>query len=260
MIEPLVPSWVDLRGFDDMPLDVKRLRDSKFSATVTPEEFRSGVLLWCAAWHQLPAASLPDDDVQLAQLAGYGYGVREWKRVRQGALYGWQLATDKRLYHETAAEKALQSWGKMVEHAYRRFADRWRKENAKRKERNEPALVICTLSHWKEVTCAAGIPAESAVDSTGIPVGNGHNRKELKGGVVSTSLGCAVTPAVDKSASNTVATSASTAKPAGNGTWHKSDAGIERKARELDLKAMPGETFQQLKARCFEESNKRERA
>lgn len=260
MIEPLVPRWVDLRGFDDMPLDVKRLRDSKFTATVKPEEFRSGVLLWCAAWHQLPAASLPDDDVQLAQLAGYGYGVREWKRVRQGALYGWQLATDKRLYHETAAEKALESWGKMVDHAYRKFADRWRKENAKRKERNEPALVICTLSHWKEVTCAAGIPAENAIDSTGIPVGNGHNRKEGNGGVVSTSLGCAVTSAVDKSASNPLATSATTAKQPPNGAWHKSDTGIAARAKELGLSAMPGESYKQLKERCFDEAKQRERA
>ena len=26
--------------------------------------FRAGVLLWCAAWHQVPAGSLPDDDVE----------------------------------------------------------------------------------------------------------------------------------------------------------------------------------------------------
>src|SRR4051812_27243663 len=96
MIDPLVPPWVDLRDFDDMPLAVKRLRDSKFTAKVKPEEFRSGVLLWCAAWHQVPAGSLPDNDEELAQLAGYGYAIKEWKRVKQGALYGWQPATDGR--------------------------------------------------------------------------------------------------------------------------------------------------------------------
>lgn len=166
-IDPLVPPWVDLRKFDDMPLAVKRLRDSRFSAKVSPEEFRSGVLLWCAAWHQIPAASLPNDDAELAQLAGYGFAIKEWLRVKKGALHGWQEATDARLYNETAAEKALQSWAHLVDSAYRKFADRWRKENAKRKDRKEPPLVICTLNHWKEVTCSAGIPPESAIDSTG---------------------------------------------------------------------------------------------
>lgn len=181
MIDPLVPPYVDLREFDDMPLSVKRLRDSKFTATVKAEEFRSGVLLWCSAWHQVPAGSLPDDDTQLAQLAGYGYGVKEWKKVKAGALYGWQQATDGRLYHETAAEKALESWGRMVDHAYRKHADRWRKENAKRKERKEEPLLICTPIHWKEVTCANGIPPESAIDSAGIPLENTTKGKEGKG-------------------------------------------------------------------------------
>ena len=26
------------------------------------------MLLWCASWHQVPAASLPDDDIVLARL------------------------------------------------------------------------------------------------------------------------------------------------------------------------------------------------
>ena len=74
--EPLVPAEVDLTDFPYLPLDVRRLRDSRLAATATGDEFMSWTLLLCASWHQRPAGSLPDDDVELAQLAGYGRVVR----------------------------------------------------------------------------------------------------------------------------------------------------------------------------------------
>jgi hypothetical protein len=82
-----------------MELDVRRLRDSEFAAGVTGEAFRAGVLLWCAAWHQVPAASLPDNDTELANLAGYGRVVKEWRKVREQALTGFVKCSDGRLYH-----------------------------------------------------------------------------------------------------------------------------------------------------------------
>jgi hypothetical protein len=69
---PLLPPTVDLRDYEWMPLDVVRLRDSKTVTKVRAEEFRAAVLLWCASWHQVPAASVPDDEEELAKLAGYG--------------------------------------------------------------------------------------------------------------------------------------------------------------------------------------------
>ena len=47
---PLVPSDLDLGGFQFMPLDTLRLRDSDLSAIATGEGFRASVLGWCAAW------------------------------------------------------------------------------------------------------------------------------------------------------------------------------------------------------------------
>ncbi|MDX7953748.1 hypothetical protein P7D22_21520, partial [Lichenihabitans sp. Uapishka_5] len=79
---PLVPAFVDLADYQFMPLDVRRLRDSRIAALVTGEEFRSAVLLWCASWHQVPAASLPNDDIELAHLAGFGRVVSEWLKVK----------------------------------------------------------------------------------------------------------------------------------------------------------------------------------
>ncbi|WP_198001582.1 DUF1376 domain-containing protein [Chromobacterium haemolyticum] len=107
---PLISPDCDLRDFAFMPLDVSRLRDSDFAALSDGEEFRAGLLLWCASWHQVPASSLPDDDTVLARLAGYGRVVKEWQKVREGALRGWIKCSDGRLYHPVIAEKAAEAW------------------------------------------------------------------------------------------------------------------------------------------------------
>lgn len=107
---PLVPAEVDLRDFAFMPLDVVRLRDSGLTAKATGDEFRAAVLLWCASWHQVPAASLPDDDDELANICGYSRARREWAKVRGGAMRGWVACDDGRLYHAAVAGKALEAW------------------------------------------------------------------------------------------------------------------------------------------------------
>ncbi len=104
---PLVPAEVDLRDFGYMPLDVLRLRDSDLAALATGDEFKAAVLLWCVSWHQVPAASLPDDDRLLARYSGAGAG---WKKVREEALRGFVKCLDGRLYHPTVAEKANEAW------------------------------------------------------------------------------------------------------------------------------------------------------
>lgn len=108
--EPLTSATVDLRVYPYMPLDVVRLRDSDLAALNTGDEFRAAVLLWCAAWHQVPAGSLPDNDRILARLAGYGRDLRAWKRVKGAALHGFVLCTDGRLYHPVICDKAIEAW------------------------------------------------------------------------------------------------------------------------------------------------------
>lgn len=110
MTGPLVDACVDLRDFAYMPLDVLRLRDSDLSAEATDGEFRAAVMLWCAAWHQVPAASLPDNDKVLASLAGLGRDVEAWGLVKDGALRKWVRCDDGRLYHPIVAEKANEAW------------------------------------------------------------------------------------------------------------------------------------------------------
>ena len=109
---PPVPADCDLTDFEFMPLSVSRLRDSDLTALATGEEFRAAVLAWCAAWHQMPAGSLPDDDRLLARLLGFGRDVTGWQTVREMALHGFTKCSDGRLYHPVVCEKALEAWNK----------------------------------------------------------------------------------------------------------------------------------------------------
>lgn len=156
MTAPLLPSNIDLRDFAYMPLDVVRLRDSDFTALTSAEAFRSGLLLWCAAWHQVPAGSLPADDRVLSNLAGYGRVVKEWLNIKDEALHGWVLCEDGRYYHPVICEKAQESWAGKQRHHYAKFADRLRKANKKLEESRLPTVEIPALELW----IAAGSPAE----------------------------------------------------------------------------------------------------
>ena len=163
---PLTPEDCNLQDFAFMPLDVARLRDSDMAAYESPEACWAAVLLWSAAWHQVPAASLPDDDRFLAKAAGYGRVVKEWMNVREGALHGWIKCADGRLYHPVVAEKANESWYKKVHYAWEKECDRIRKANKKREQEGkelqpfppEPAL------HSVQIPAERGpIPVETTM-------------------------------------------------------------------------------------------------
>ncbi len=152
--QPLTSTDCDLRDFPYMPLDVLRLRDSEISKHASGEEFRCAVLLWCASWHQVPAASLPDDDIMLAQFAGFGRVVKAWKKVRDGALRGWIKCADGRLYHPTVAEKANEAQQAKRIHAHKKLCDRLRKANTPKSE-------IPSFSDWISGGMSQGIPPET---------------------------------------------------------------------------------------------------
>ncbi len=175
---PLVPAEVDLTDFGFMPLDVRRLRDSRIASRATGDEFRAAVLLWCAAWHQKPAGSLPNDEVELATLSGYGRVAKEWKKVRAGALHGWIACSDGRLYHQVVSEKANESWRSKMEHAWRKECDRLRKENKRLDGQKLPVIGIPSFDEWNSARQHSTVPAETIRVSGGIP-----EEKALKGEV-----------------------------------------------------------------------------
>ncbi len=107
---PLVPAGVDLRDFGFMPLEVATLLSSSLwvKAKRDPRIGHAALSLWCKAWHEVPAGSLPDDDELLADYAGCD--PEEWARIKARALGKFIRCSDGRLYHELVAKKALEAW------------------------------------------------------------------------------------------------------------------------------------------------------
>lgn len=110
--DPLVPAHVDLRGYDFMPLYGEFLRRSGFNCRVTDAEFRAGLNLWWSSWWQLPASSLPNNDDELCKLADLGRDLRTWRKVKHGALSGFVLCSDNRLYHSFLSVIARETFAK----------------------------------------------------------------------------------------------------------------------------------------------------
>jgi hypothetical protein len=133
-VPPLVQAGLDLRSFPDMPLGVARLRDSDLVSFASDKAFRSAVLLWCVAWHQVPASSLPADDRQLARYAGFGQDVKGWAKIKADAMRGFVLCSDGRFYHNVIAEKAVEA-----DNRRRAFRERTANATARRlaNQRNE---------------------------------------------------------------------------------------------------------------------------
>ena len=104
MTEPLTPANGDLRDFPHTPIFRTKLFSSEFHARATDGEWRAGFTLWLKAWDQVPAGSLPVDDVALTRLAELGRDLKAWGKVKSGALRGWILCTDGRMYHPIVAE------------------------------------------------------------------------------------------------------------------------------------------------------------
>lgn len=129
---PLVSAEVDLRDFAFMPLEVVRLRRSKawLISKRKPEIGFFMMNLWCSAWHEVPAASLEDDDDVLSDYAMCP--PERWADVRRDVLRGWVKCSDGRLYHPVVAEKALEAW----KHKLERF-QRTRNANEERERRRK---------------------------------------------------------------------------------------------------------------------------
>lgn len=130
MTAPLVSPEVDLRGLEYMPLFGNHLFGSEFNAAASDEEWRAALTLWWAAWNQVPAGSLPNNDQALCRLADLGREVKAWMRVKARALHGFIECDDGRLYHSFICKQALVAWEKRVKERERKA--NWRTKKAGR--------------------------------------------------------------------------------------------------------------------------------
>lgn len=122
---PLVPAGVDLRGFPFTPIYRGKLFGSSFHARVSDAGWRAGVTLWLKSWDQVPAGTLPGDEVELCRLAEFARDVKAWRKVASEALHGWFMCSDGRLHHRTVAEGVMDAW-------HRKIAQRDRTEGARK--------------------------------------------------------------------------------------------------------------------------------
>ena len=113
MTEPLVPPDVDLRGMSYMPLFGDRLFKSTTWIEARPEARAAALqLYWHAFAHEVPAASLPDNERVLADHAGLP--LKLFQRLRPQAMRGWIKCSDGRFYHPVVADVALEAWSGRV--------------------------------------------------------------------------------------------------------------------------------------------------
>ncbi len=200
--EPMTPADCDLQDFPFMPLHVARLRDSDLAATLDPEACWYAVLLWAAAWHQVPAASLPDDELVLTRLCGLGRDVKTFRKHRAGALHGFVKCADGRLYHAVVAEQALASMAKRDAYRDRKekrisaartaAASRWadQPQSEDHANRNDDAMRNASVTHEKQMRDASKSDAsriENAMPKgtgtgTGTPPNpqSSHNRELIQ--------------------------------------------------------------------------------
>ncbi len=107
---PLVPPEVDLRDFAATPIHRTKLFGSAFHAHATDTEWRAGITLILNSWDQIPAGSLPNNEAQLCRLADLGRDLRTWRKISNGALRGWMMCSDGRLYHDDRWSDAGEAW------------------------------------------------------------------------------------------------------------------------------------------------------
>lgn len=143
----MTPPDCDLQDFPFMPLHVARLRDSDLAATADPEACWYAVLLWAASWHQIPAASLPDDDAVLARLCGLGRDLRTFRKHKLASLHGFEKGSDGRLYHPVVAEQAIIAWESKLQ-------QRWRTECARIKKHNQRHGTAISSPTFEEFTAS----------------------------------------------------------------------------------------------------------
>ena len=184
---PLTPPDCELQDFAFMPLDVSRLRDSELASNQTPEACWAAVLIWCASWHQVPAASIPDDDKWIATQARYairGKIDKEWANVREGALRGWVKCSDGRLYHAVIAEKAVDAWKSKLIQRWKSECGRIKKHN----QRHKTTHAVLEYDAWINAGRPQGQPlsvpednSDSAEDNSGDTPSKGQGEGQGQG-------------------------------------------------------------------------------
>ena len=118
---PLVGPDVDVRDLDGFMLNVERLMASELVALSSHEVVAACLFLWCRAWKQMPAASLPDDDRVIAAYSRLSQA--RYRKLKTELLRGFMKCSDGRLYHRVLAEEATRAFTRKASYIARREKD-----------------------------------------------------------------------------------------------------------------------------------------
>lgn len=172
---PLVPPEVDLRDFPRMGLDVARLRGSELVVDQPPEICWAALMLWCAAWHEVPAGSVPNNEKWLADKAGYvsrGKIDLSWGQVRDSILRGFVECSDGRLYHAVTCEIALDAWSSKLRQRWVSECARVRKHN----QRHGTSVTTLDFDQWISAGMPVGGPLPVPQDTGTLSQGQSPSR------------------------------------------------------------------------------------
>ena len=130
---PFSSSDCDCTNLDGFMLNVERLMASELVAIESHETIAAAIFLWCRAWKQKPAASLPDDDRIIAAFARLP--IQKFKKVRDGVMHGFVKCSDGRFYHRVLAAEAMAAFSRKKAFLSKREADaerlrKWRSSHS----------------------------------------------------------------------------------------------------------------------------------
>ncbi len=133
---PLVAADVDVRDLDSFLFNVERLMASELVALSSHEVVAAALFLWCRAWKQMPAASLPDDDRVICAYSRLS--VTRYRKLKTEILRGFVKCSDGRLYHRTLAAEANAAFARKQSFRERREKDSerlrlWRTKQGERR-------------------------------------------------------------------------------------------------------------------------------
>jgi uncharacterized protein YdaU (DUF1376 family) len=121
MSPPLTAPDCDCTDLDGFMLNVERLMASELVALSSHEVVAAALFVWCRAWKQKPAASLPDDDRVIAAFCRLS--TARFRRLKPEIMRGFIKCSDGRLYHKTLAEEAMRAFAKKVTFQKKRASD-----------------------------------------------------------------------------------------------------------------------------------------
>lgn len=150
---PPVPFDADLRAYPRGAPDITWLIESEDWITGTDAERVASLTLLVAAWKQIPAGSLPNNDDLLRRLSARD---SDWKQVQYRALCGWYLCNDGRMYHAKLSDLVLEAWRAVVDvnKARAATARRVRKCRAGKRENSNKRHVDPPVTRYQaDVTC-----------------------------------------------------------------------------------------------------------